>query len=179
MPNFFWENDMATSSANRGKRSEAEVKAVLKEIESKCMSFTHNRVPDAHAAGGRFTAQAGDFQAFKLEQSTYKTAAVGLTTGLPPGLTARSRNFILEVKELKHDFRLAHASYSPDKVARVQKRNLAGTECLVVLYHSTTKLWRAVPFEVFLTRTGGSWDLRAYPIVEIKHCLRTFFGISD
>lgn len=154
--------------ANRGKYAEGKIKDYLKLLEASHMSFTYNRVQDAHAAGGRFTPQAGDFQAFSLIESAAPI----------DGAYPKSRNFLIEVKELKHDFRLPHASYSADKVARVQKRVLAGSEAIVMLYHSTTKLWRAVPFAVFTDRsTGGSWDLRAYPTGDYRTALSEFLGV--
>ncbi len=89
--------------------------------------------------------------------------------------------FIIEVKELKHGYRLSHASYSPDKVARVQKRVLAGSEAVVILYHSEDKEWRLVPFAVFTERAGGSWDLREYesmPHKVVMLALREFMGVA-
>lgn len=150
---------MATAAGNRGKYAEGKTRDYLKLLETQLAGFTFNRVQDAHSAGGRFTPQAGDFQAFHLQAD-------------------RSRNFIIEVKEVAHDFRLPHKNYSEDKVARVQKRAMAGTECLVLVCHTTTKLWRAVPFDVFRTRTGGSWDLRTEPVVDYKAALANFFGIK-
>jgi hypothetical protein len=148
-----------SAAANRGKTAEKKVKDALAELERTRMHFTYNRVQDAHSAGGRFTPQAGDYQAFSLDGE-------------------RSRNFILEVKELKHDYRLPHGSYSIDKVARVRKRQLAGTECLVLLYHSEAKRWRAVEFDVFLQREGGSWDLRDWPHVDMPTALQNFLGLT-
>lgn len=160
---------MTTSSANRGKYAEGKVKDYLKLLEAAHMDFTFNRVQDAHAAAGRFVPQPGDFQAFHL----LEPATNGYKFCYP-----KSRNFIIEVKELKHDFRLPHASYSADKVARVQKRVRAGTEAIVILYHTTAKVWRAVPFEVFTDRSvGGSWDLREYPTVDYRTALSEFLGV--
>lgn len=147
-----------TSSANRGKKAEKTVHKILDTFNSRCAGFTFNRVPDAHAAGGRFPAQAGDFQAFK------KTPMA-------------SRNFIIEVKEVKHDYRLPHGNYSEDKVSRVQKRVWAGTEAVVAVLHTTTNQWRLVPFEVFTTRPGGSWNLAEHPLVNIELALSEFLGV--
>lgn len=164
--------------SNRGKTAEAAVRKLLKDLEGAHMAFTFNRCLDAHAAGGKFPAQAGDFQAFLAGH--YNTGRVWVPgsatdpgTHLPCG-----RNFIVEVKEVKHDFRLPHKNYSTDKVARVQKRVLAGTEAIVVVLHTTTKTWRAVPFALFQTRTGGSWDLRQFEPVDMPTALREFFGIA-
>lgn len=153
-----------SSAALRGKVAEAEVRKILKAIESKNMTFTFNKNPDAHAAGGRAQPVAGDFQAFR--------ATAGGT----------SRNFIIEVKEVKHAFRLPHGNYSDDKVSRVQKRVYAGTEAVVAVMHKDADDrptgWRLVPQSVFTTRTGGSWDLSAHPLVDINRALRDFLGVA-
>ena len=53
------------SPANRGKYAEGKVRDYLKELDSAHVKFTFNRNLDAHAAGGRFQSQAGDFQALR------------------------------------------------------------------------------------------------------------------
>lgn len=160
--------------ANRGKVAEAAVKKFLKDTEGAIMEFTFNRCLDAHAAGGKFPAQAGDFQAFyKFDLPLGESGFISRM-----GMPTISRNFIIEVKEVKHDFRLPHGNYSTDKVARVSKRVLAGTEAIVVVLHTTTKTWRAVPFAFFQTRAGGSWDLRQFEPVDMPTALREFFGIA-
>ena len=168
---------MATSASNRGKGTEKKVQDYLKLLEASNMTFTFNRVPDAHAAGGRFTPQAGDYQCFMRGFYTLHPHKLGRQFE-PISDIPFTKNFIIEVKELKHDFRLPHASYSADKVARVQKRVLAGTEAIVILFHSEAKVWRAVPFAVFTDRSvGGSWDLRAYPPVDYRTALSEFLGV--
>jgi hypothetical protein len=154
------------TAANRGKTAEKKVSEILKRAEATRIWFTAGRVPDAHAAGGRFTPQAGDFAAYSRVRT------------MPDGLYL-SRNFLVEVKELKHEFRLPFASYSADKVARVQKRVLAGSEAIVAILHTTTGLWRLVPFSVFNDRsTGGSWDLRPFAPVAIETALLEFMGLT-
>lgn len=159
-----------SSPALRGKVAEAEVRKILKAIESKNMTFTFNKNPDAHAAGGRAQPVAGDFQAFRRADLFLAGDQKG------------SRNFIIEVKEVKHAFRLPHGNYSEDKVSRVQKRVLAGTEAVVAVMHKDADDrpvgWRLVPQAVFTTRTGGSWDLNPYPFVDINRALRDFLGVA-
>lgn len=160
---------MATKSngpGSRGKSAEKQVREILDAFSDRVAGFCANRVPDAHMAGGRFPAQAGDFQAFHLRKDNE----------LQP-MFWRSRNFIIEVKEVKHDFRLPQKNYSADKVGRVQKRVWAGTEAVVAVLHTTTQLWRLVPFVVFTTR-APSWDLSAFPIVDIEAALAEFMGVS-
>jgi hypothetical protein len=156
------------TTANRGKYAEGKVRDYLKLLDSAHVNFTFNRNQDAHAAGGRFTPQAGDFQAFGLWQT-------------PAGDNLQhiinvSRNFIIEVKELAHDYRLPEKNYSADKVARVQKRVLAGTSALVLIYHTGLKIWRAVPHDVFRDRSKPSWDLREFEPVDYKRAISDFVG---
>lgn len=162
-----------SSAALRGKVAEGEVRKILKAIESKNMTFTFNKNPDAHAAGGRAQPVAGDFQAFAVLKLPGETPARDIVL---------SRNFIIEVKEVKHAFRLPHANYSEDKVSRVQKRVLAGTEAMVAVMHKDANErptgWRLVPQAVFTTRTGGSWDLSDHPLVDINLALRAFLGVA-
>lgn len=173
---------MATSSANRGKVAEKKVREILDGFNKRVASFTFNRVPDAHMAGGRFPAQAGDFQAFfrdgRMAYVVLSQHPIGPTIELKDAAPFRpSRNFIIEVKETSFDFRLPAKNYSADKVARVQVRVWAGTEAVVVVLHKTTGLWRLVPFSVF-TERKPSWDLRAYPHVDIEAALAEFMGVN-
>lgn len=161
----------SSSPADRGKAAEGQVKDHLKALNDRHMHFCYNRNLDAHAAGGKFQAQAGDFQAFSRVESKMRDEWNNPVHS--------SRNFIIEVKEVKHDFRLPHGNYSVDKVARVEKRVHSGTEAIVLVRFTKAPVpyWRAVPHEVFRTRTGGSWDLSAYPIVDMKKALSDFLGV--
>lgn len=167
------------SAADRGKTAEKAVRTILKAIKNKNLSFDWNKNPDAYAAGGRAQPVAGDFQAF-VNGSLHKAESgnwlwVAQTGGIPA-----PRNFIIEVKEVKHDYRLPYGNYSEDKVARVQRRVYAGTEAVVAILHTTTGLWRLVPQAVFTVREEGkgSWDLRPYLHVDINSALREFMGIA-
>lgn len=173
---------MATSAANRGKSAERQVRDILDGFNTRVAGFTFNRNLDAHAAGGRFPAQSGDFQAFHLDsRAAYIVQSqhpIGPTVELKDAAPFRpSRNFIIEVKEVKHDFRLPAKNYSADKVSRVQKRVWAGTEAVVAVLHTTTGLWRLVPFEVF-TERRPSWDLSGHGVVDIESALAEFMGVN-
>lgn len=172
---------MATSSANRGQSAQDAVRDILDKFNTRVAGFTFNRVPDAHMAGGRFPAQAGDFQAFVSGCFWRQTNGDFLWHRANPailaGSTPASRNFIIEVKEVKHDFRLPQKNYSADKVSRVQKRVWAGTEAVVAVLHTTTGLWRLVPFSVFTVR-APSWDLSRHAIVDIESALANFMGVN-
>lgn len=135
------------SAANRGKTAEEKVTAFLKTYGERHQDFDWARNYDAHSAGGRFQRQTGDFQFYK------------------PGLHG-----VIEAKEVAHDFRLPHKNFEKEKVAKIWKRELAGAAVFVVVYHSTTGLWRLPPFTFFrLARTGGSWDLTPWPT--FKSCI--------
>lgn len=170
-----------STAANRGKYAEGEVKKYLKLLESSHMNFTFNRNLDAHAAGGKFQAQAGDFQAFVAIGTAFLKEADSdprLYTEKPVRLT---RNFIIEVKECKLPNRLPYQNYSADKVARVNKRVHAGTEAIVLVCLMPDKLWRAVPQEFFNIRNpdkpSGSWDLSGFEFVDMKRALSEFLGV--
>jgi hypothetical protein len=149
--------------ANRGKWAEGEVRKHLKVLEAAHASFTFNRNLDAHAAGGRFQAVPGDFQAFCL----YKEKQIGPNAWVND---PHSRNFIIEVKEVTNSTRLPYKNYSEDKVARVRKREMAGTECLVLVCFLPEKVWKAVPQAFFYdrdpTKPSGSWDLHRLPLID-------------
>ena len=125
------------TSAKRGKTAEGKVREYIKALDLKLTGFTGNRIGDAGAAGGRFVSQAGDFQTFGW-----------------------GKNWLLEVKEVAHDYRVKHANFGEEQVARMRKREMAGTVPLVLVYHSTVRQWRMPDFEFFGSREGGSWDLR-------------------
>ena len=151
-------------SANRGKYAEAKVRIILKEIEEENLRFTFNRIQDAHAARGVFASQAGDFEWFF---DTGKIAGLPVDGGGSIAVPF-TLNGVLEVKETEHAFRLAHKNFSADKVARMRKRQLAGSQPLVLICHrvyggDTPTVWRPVEFDYFLQREGGSWDLSDWP----------------
>lgn len=139
-------------SANRGKVAEGKVQTYLRGVEACTPAFTFNRIADAGAARGAFSAQAGDFQVF-----------------------CDGKNWLLEVKEVAHAYRLPHKNFSPEQAARMHKRHLAGSTCLVLIYHSAEKLWRCPDFSTFLTREGGSWDLRGTPAQSLRVILDSQF----
>ncbi len=154
------------AAANRGKGAEKTISSILDSISTEDIGFCFNRQLDAHAAGGRFPAQPADFQAHRLVE---KAPPSGL--GYP-----KSRNFLIEAKEVAHDRLLPHKNFSSEAVARIYKRTLTGTEAIVLVLHTTSGLWRAVPFEFFRVRDKGSWDLSGFPFVDPDVALKQFFG---
>lgn len=124
------------STADRGKWVEGKVHDYLKELSNARSEFDFERMPDARAAMGRFKAMIGDFEFFM------------------PGTHG-----VIEAKETKHAFRIAK-----DKLAqlpRLHKRAMCGGLCIVVVYHSGTRHWRA--FKATDLPIGpASWDLSGY-----------------
>lgn len=121
----------------RGKYAEGKVRAWMKSRSEYQASFDFYRFPDARAGSAQVVP--ADFEAF-----------------------CNGANFLIEVKEVEHDFRLPAKNFSADKVARMAKRQLAGAECYILVYHRTTKLWRLVPLPIFMAR-APSWDLSGFP----------------
>ena len=133
------------STANRGKVAEKEVKRRLEQL-SVNSEIAAYRLPDARA--GSFTPTLADFL-----------------------VVQRGEMCLLEIKETQHDYRLPHANFGKDQVARMQRFQLAGAKAYVLVYHSTLKKWRKARLDYFQDRQGGSWDLRDLPLWELKDIL--------
>jgi hypothetical protein len=129
---------MATNYANRGKTAEKAVQDYLKEVNEKVAAFDYERLPDAKAAMGRMKAMAADFEFF-----------------------APNLHGLIEVKEVKHDRLLPHKNVS--QLPRLKKRILAGGRCLLVVLHTTSKVWRLVDVDNLPDLTSGSWRLDELP----------------
>lgn len=122
--------------ADRGKDAEKKVHEALTAWVGDIGSREFNRLMDTRAAGRIVKAAAADFEFF--------SAGV---------------HGLIEVKSVQHDFRLPRGSVT--QIPRLRKRALAGGVCLVLIYHSTLKLWRAVAVDYLLDGGDkGSWDLR-------------------
>lgn len=124
------------SAADRGKKPEDEVRKYLKAYDSKRQDFDWARNYDSHSAGGRFQRQTGDFQFYS------------------PGVHG-----VIEVKEVKHAFRVPHQNLNENSAGKLWKRQLAGGTIVILVYHSVTGKWRVTGLERFRVREGGSWDL--------------------
>lgn len=138
---------MAVSRGDRGKRAEKMVQDYLQQISNRVAAFDFERMPDARSAMGRFKSMIADFAWYY------------------PG-----KHGVIEVKETQHDFRIAKDKIP--QLARMKKRVLAGGSCLILVYHSTTKLWRCLDAATLPLIERGSWDLSGYPtftkVSEIK-----------
>lgn len=132
------------SEANRGKKAEGKVAAYLKKLSLEVAEFDFERVLDARAAGGRFPSRTGDFSWWL------------------PG-----RHGVIEVKETEHASRLPYKNTSEQSAAKLFKRQLAGGEIAVLVYHSMTGLWRVLPLawlqQKDASTPSGSFDLSQEP----------------
>lgn len=137
-----WSN--ANKFADRGKWAEKEVEKFLKTQSERFADFAYERLPDARAAQGAFKAMAADFDL---------------------GFGHAGVQCFLEVKETKHEYRLAK-----DKLAqlpRLRKWALTGKHFLVLVYHSELDQWRIAHGEFFGTEgMPPSWDLRCLPLFD-------------
>lgn len=143
-----------STAANRGKYAEAQVKKKLASLESARQA--HARWPDARA--GSFAVALADFLIMRDRRMT-----------------------LLEVKEVAHDFRMSHTNLGLDQIARMRMWASAGAQADVLVYHSTTKLWRTAEIRWFHEnyrkvdddgKKVGSWDLRSLEHVTLDE----YFG---
>jgi hypothetical protein len=127
------------AAGQRGKLPEKKVRELLERLKAQKAGFDYERKYDARSAGGRFQSQAGDF-----------------------GFFAHSLHGLIEVKEVDHDFRLPRKNFPDEQRARLRLRELAGGLIIVLIYHTSTKLWRVCRLSDF--REGvPSWDLSDIP----------------
>lgn len=146
-------DDAKKALAQRGKVAEADVRKLLERLARASAKFVFERRYDARSAGGRFPSQAGDYGYYAKDRRNY-----------PPDPVEVSVNGLIEVKEVDHDFRLPQKNFTKEKINRCTLRQMAGTEIIVLVLHTTLHQWRRPPFEIFRDNPAAtSWDLSAYP----------------
>lgn len=123
------------SNANRGKRGEGLFKAACTRITRQ--GFIFYRFPDA------FTGAKSPVPADYL-------------------LMEDGQVYLMEIKETEHEYRLKHGNVGADQIARMRNWQLAGAKSYVIVFHSTTNLWRVIPADDLVEREGGSWNLTEY-----------------
>ena len=125
--------------ADRGKKAEDAVHKALTKWAKGYADRDYSRLLDTRAAGRGVKSASADFEFFA------------------PGVHG-----LAEVKETKHDYRLARDKLP--QLARMRKRELAGGLCLVLVHHSTTKLWRITSISALIdSGDQGSWNLTDLP----------------
>lgn len=125
-----------------GKETESLVEGVLRD-QNRFVEFAWHRMPDAKAARGALAAQPADYL-----------------------IACRGRGFFLEVKALKHEYRLPKDRVS--QLATLKKFGLAGVTGLVMIHHYLIGQWRIVP-AANLTTDVPSWDLSERPTYGSPH----------
>lgn len=126
------------TEANRGKGAEAKLQKAFIKFEAAHQDFCFERIYDARSSMGKMSnPRVGDFVLYH-----------------------QGRNIIVEVKQVSHAYRLPKQNFGRDQRARLKKRQLAGSVVAIVVYHSTTDLWRLYDLDYFGTEETGSWDFR-------------------
>lgn len=136
---------MQNSAANRGKSAESLVSRRLDALSNK-VDTAFYRLPDARA--GSLKATLADFL-----------------------IMQRSEMTLLEVKEVDHAYRLPHKNFAVDKVSRMRRFKMAGAKAWVLVLFTPTGKWRLAELDFFLTREGGSWDMRQFPEITLEEAL--------
>lgn len=127
--------------AQRGKSAEQSVKDYFKRVSERLgVAFDWERVPDARAAGGRFTPVTGDFRAFY-----------------------GGRSAAIEVKETKRAGALPKTNFSRGSIARCYRRWRAGVITVILVHLSTTDAWVIMPITLFFEKDVPSWPTEGHP----------------
>lgn len=139
-------------TADRGKSAEKAVQDYLTSLSDADAHFDFLRLPDARSAMGRMKSMPADFEFFA------------------PGVHG-----LIEVKETAHDYRLSSSKVT--QLPMIRRRMLAGGRGIVLVHHSTTKLWRRVP-AAMLDPTASSWDLTEYDLhMTVESALEGFADV--
>lgn len=138
---------------DRGKAAEKAVLEYLEKVNEARVNFAFERLPDARAARGRLKRQLSDY-------------IVEYAGGFYP----------LEVKETKHDRRLAKDKI--EQLPRLKKWRLAGARPIVLVYHSELDQWRLPDFGIFMrSPIPPSWDMSDEPLFDsAEDALNVAFG---
>lgn len=135
---------------DRGKVGEKKVKEALTVLKARCPGFNFKKIADAYA--GSLTPVAGDFSVEYLK-----------------------RSYVIEVKEVAHDFRLPHNNVSFRQLALMRKKRTSGVVCFFLVYHSLQNEWRCICLDFLSAREGGSWDLRGHEVKPLSRILEEIF----
>jgi len=146
--------------ANQGKSAEEAVKDRCKAIDKVLgYKFHWERIPDARAAGGRFTPVAGDFR-----------------------MGYDGRYAVIEVKETTAINNLPRKNYKSDAVSRLYKHHLAGAITAVLVRHMPADVWVVMPIDYIFDRPDETkWSTLEFPHFEsidfaLDFCLRELFN---
>lgn len=145
------------TQANKGKQAEHKLQVAFTAYASNHSEFDYERIQDARSSMGKMSVpRAGDFLLFH-----------------------KGKNILLEVKEVAHDYRLPKPNFDRGQRARMKKRQYAGSICYVIVYHSTTEIWRLLPLDYFGVEETGSWDLITVPPLNLKQLMENIICLSS
>ncbi len=142
------------SQGQRGKFAESKVRDALNVLAQQS-DFNFMRLPDARA--GSFVPTTADF-------------LVG-NNGV---------GWMLEVKEVQHEFRLPRHNYPTEQRSRVRMWEMAGFRSLVVVgflplkgavYRADRRMWRMNSLKYFTGDDTSSWDMRDQPLLTLAEAL--------
>jgi hypothetical protein len=130
--------------AQQGKSAESLVKKWCeREHERRGIAFHWERIPDARAAGGRFTPVAGDFR-----------------------MGYAGHYAVVEVKETTAVHRLPAKNYPRDAISRLYKHDLARAVTAVIVRHMPLDVWVVMPIKHFYDNVAPSWSTLDFPHFE-------------
>jgi hypothetical protein len=130
--------------SQQGKSAESLVKKYCeREAERRGIAFHWERIPDARAAGGRFTPVAGDFR-----------------------MGYGGRYAVVEVKETTAIHKLPKKNYSRDAIARLYKHHLSGAVTAVLVRHMPLDVWVVMPIKHIFDADTPSWSTLEFPHFE-------------
>ena len=130
----------------RGKSAEDLLKRYCFNRAAKEAAFAYYRYPDAR--GGSLVVVPADFMVMYA-----------------------GTMYLLEVKEVQHDFRLPHSTFGKGQVARMRVWQEAGAKSWVLVRFMPNDVWRFVTVDFFLNDEGGSWDMRDYPMTTLEDAM--------
>ena len=142
------------SQGTRGKWAEGKVRDAL-SARAQQSGFNFMRLPDARA--GSFVPTTADFLVGNKGQA-----------------------WMLEVKEVGHEFRLPRHNYPTEQRSRVRMWEMAGFRSLVVVafmplkdstYRSDRAMWRSALLRYFNGDDTASWDMRDLPLLTLAEAL--------
>lgn len=140
----------------KGKTAEHKLQVAFTAYASNHSEFDYERIQDARSSMGKMSVpRAGDFLLFH-----------------------KGKNILLEVKEVQHSYRLPRPNFDRGQRARMMKRKLAGSICMVIVYHAVDNLWRLIPLEYFGVEDTGSWDLTYFPASDLKQLMENIVCLS-
>ncbi len=146
--------------SSQGKSAEELVKKhCVREAERRGIAFHWERIPDARAAGGRFTPVAGDFR-----------------------MAYAGRYAVVEVKETTAVHKLPAKNYSRDAISRLYKHHLSGAIAAVLVRHMPADVWVVMPIKHLFDNVVTNWSTLDFPHFEsaeiaLDNVLRPLFNV--